>query len=98
MLFEILRLTGVLKGRLFGFIAFPFGSGQLQLEWLDGGTRSLVGFGFPQGLRGFDRGRLFVVPCWRYKLLVGFLKILPGPLMRWGSVYFVRRYRRSKAA
>jgi len=51
-----------------------------------------------ESLRGFDRGRLFVVPCWRYKLLVGFLKILPGPLMRWGSVYFVRRYRRSKAA
>ena len=51
-----------------------------------------------ESLRGFDRGKLFVVPGWRYKFLVGFLRIMPGPFVRWGSVYFVRRYRRSRAA
>ena len=51
-----------------------------------------------ESLRGFDRRKLFVIPGWRYKLLVVILRILPGPLVRWGSVYFVRRYRRSKAA
>lgn len=48
-------------------------------------------------LRAFQRRKLFVIPGWRYKLLTAFLRILPGPLVRWGSVYFVRRYRRGKA-
>ena len=47
-------------------------------------------------LRGFDRGALFVIPGWRYKLLVVFLKVVPGPLMRRLSILGVRRYRRPK--
>jgi short-subunit dehydrogenase len=49
-------------------------------------------------LAGFARRELFVIPGWRYKLLAGFLRVIPGSLMRWGSVYFVRRYRKSKQA
>ena len=51
-----------------------------------------------ESLRGFARRRLFVVPGWRYKMLVAVLRILPGAAVRWGSVYFVRRYRKSKAS
>jgi hypothetical protein len=50
-----------------------------------------------ESLRAFDRRKLFVIPGWRYKCLTGLLTILPGPLVRWGSVSFVRRYLRSKA-
>jgi len=49
-----------------------------------------------QSLRGFDRGRLFVIPGWRYRLLVVFLKATPATLMRRISILAVRRYRRSK--
>ena len=31
-----------------------------------------------ESLRGFGRGELFVVPAWRYKLLVWILRLLPG--------------------
>ncbi len=37
-------------------------------------------------LRGLDRGDLFVIPGWRYKLLVGVLKLLSGALMRRASI------------
>ena len=47
-------------------------------------------------LRGFEAGKLFVIPGWRYKLLIAFLKCVPGPLMRWGSIYAVQRFRRRK--
>jgi short-subunit dehydrogenase len=47
-------------------------------------------------LEGFAKRKLFVIPGWRYKLLVAVLKIVPDPLIRWGSVYFVKRYRESK--
>jgi short-subunit dehydrogenase len=49
-------------------------------------------------LAAFAKRQLIVIPGWRYKLLVGALRVIPGPLMRWGSVYFVRRFRRSKLA
>jgi short-subunit dehydrogenase len=50
-----------------------------------------------KSLRGFDRRELFVIPGWRYKLLVRLLKILPGPLLRRASVRASRRYKRPKA-
>ena len=49
-----------------------------------------------QSLRGFDRGKLFVVPGWRYKLLVGGIKVLPSAVVRWATIRAVRRYRRKK--
>ncbi len=39
-----------------------------------------------ESLRGFDSRALFVVPGWRYKLLVGILGLLPSGLIRWGSI------------
>jgi hypothetical protein len=51
-----------------------------------------------ESLRAFAQRRIFVIPGWRYKLLAGFLRIVPAPVLRWGSVYFVRRYRRSRGS
>ncbi|MEO8099632.1 MAG: SDR family NAD(P)-dependent oxidoreductase [Acidobacteriota bacterium] len=47
-------------------------------------------------LRAFPKRTLFVVPGWRYKILVGILRVIPSGLMRWGSVGAVRRFRRLK--
>jgi len=49
-----------------------------------------------QSLRGFDRRTLFVVPGWRYKLLVWMLRLLPGSLIRWGSIRMAQRYKQPK--
>ena len=49
-----------------------------------------------QSLRGFDQGKLFVVPGWRYKLLVGGIKVLPSAVVRWATIRAVRRYRHKK--
>jgi uncharacterized protein len=49
-----------------------------------------------ESLRGFDRGELFVIPGWRYRLLVVFLKAAPGAWMRRISILAARRYRRPK--
>ena len=49
-----------------------------------------------ESLRGFDRRTLFVVPGWRYKLLVWMLRLLPGGLIRWGSIRIAQRYKRPK--
>ena len=49
-----------------------------------------------ESLRGFDRGELFVIPGWRYRLLVLFLKAVPGSWMRRLSILAARRYRRPK--
>jgi short-subunit dehydrogenase len=49
-----------------------------------------------QSLFGFDRRKLFVVPGWRYKLLVWMLRLLPGGLIRWGSIRAAQRYKRPK--
>jgi short-subunit dehydrogenase len=35
-----------------------------------------------ESLRGFDRGKLFVIPGWRYKLIAAALKATPRPLLR----------------
>ncbi|MEI9812635.1 MAG: SDR family NAD(P)-dependent oxidoreductase [Acidobacteriota bacterium] len=47
-------------------------------------------------LEGFARRKLIVIPGWRYRLLMGFVRAIPGAWVRWGSVYFVARYRKSK--
>ena len=49
-----------------------------------------------ESLRGFDDGKLFVIPGWRYKLLVRALKIMPDVLIRRVSVRTAQRYRQPK--
>ena len=49
-----------------------------------------------ESLRGFDQGKLFVIPGWRYKLLVMFMKSVPGWALRKMSARGARRYRRQK--
>lgn len=70
-----------------------------------GADRSAIPAGFwmtpdsvvEASLAGFARRQLIVIPGWRYRLLVGALRMFPGALVRWGSVYFVRRFRKSRA-
>jgi short-subunit dehydrogenase len=50
-----------------------------------------------ESLRGFDHGKLVVVPGWRYKILVAFIRMLPGSLMRRLAAVGARRYRRPAA-
>jgi len=50
-----------------------------------------------ESLRGFDEGKLFVIPGWRYKLLVMFMKSVPGWALRKMSARGARRYRKQKA-
>lgn len=47
-----------------------------------------------QSLRGYDRGKVLVVPGWRYKAIVVFMKFVPWAVMRRTSVALARRYRR----
>lgn len=49
-------------------------------------------------LQAFAQRKLIVIPGWRYKLLMGFIRAIPGAWVRWGSVYFVQRYRKTKQA
>ena len=49
-----------------------------------------------ESLRGFDRGELFVIPSWRYRLLVVFMKAVPSSWIRRLSILAARRYRRPK--
>ena len=46
-----------------------------------------------ESLRGFERRTLFVVPGWRYKLLVRIMKLLPSGLMRSTSIRAAQRYK-----
>jgi hypothetical protein len=50
-----------------------------------------------ESLRGFDQGKLFVIPGWRYKLIVMFMKSLPGWALRKMSARGAQRYRKQKA-
>jgi hypothetical protein len=50
-----------------------------------------------ESLRGFDEGKLFVIPGWRYKLIVMFMKSLPGWALRKVSSRGAQRYRKQKA-
>ena len=49
-----------------------------------------------ESLRAFERGKLIVIPGWRYKLGLGFLGRFPAGIRRYASVAAVRRYRRQK--
>ena len=49
-----------------------------------------------ESLRGFDRGALFVIPGWRYRWIVRFLRAMPQSWMRGISIRFAR-HRRSRA-
>lgn len=51
-----------------------------------------------ESLRAFDKRKLIVIPGWRYKLMMGLLKLVPAPLMRRGSIVAVQRYRKQKQA
>jgi short-subunit dehydrogenase len=50
-----------------------------------------------ESLRGFDEGKLFVIPGRRYKLLVMFMKSMPGWALRKASARGAQRYRKQKA-
>jgi short-subunit dehydrogenase len=50
-----------------------------------------------ESLRGFDEGKLFVIPGWRYKLLVLLVKALPGWALRKMSARGAQKYRKGKA-
>ena len=50
-----------------------------------------------ESLRGFDDGELFVIPGWRYKLLVMFIRILPAWMLRKATARGAQRYRKPKA-
>ncbi len=50
-----------------------------------------------ESLRGFERGKLFVIPGWRYKVIVAGMKLLPGPVLRRMAVTGARRLRRARA-
>jgi short-subunit dehydrogenase len=50
-----------------------------------------------ESLRGFDEGKLFVIPGWRYKLLVMFMRAVPGWALRKMSARGASRYRKQKA-
>lgn len=47
-------------------------------------------------LAGLERGKLFVVPGWRYRALVWFLAVLPDALLRPGTIWFARRTGRDR--
>ena len=49
-----------------------------------------------ESLREFDRRTVFVIPGWRYKLLVWMLRLLPGGLTRWGSIQTAQRVKQPK--
>jgi uncharacterized protein len=51
-----------------------------------------------ESLREFDEGKLFVIPGWRYKLLVMFMKSMPGWAMRKMSARGAQRYRKPRGA
>jgi short-subunit dehydrogenase len=47
-----------------------------------------------ESLRGLESGRLFVVPGWRYRLLVALATVVPSSLRYAGSIWFARRYKK----
>lgn len=49
-----------------------------------------------ESLRGFDAGKLFVIPGWRYKLLVRLMKSLPEWALRKATARGAQRYRKAK--
>src|SRR5580698_5208483 len=51
-----------------------------------------------ESLRAFDRGQVFVIPNWRYKAVVRFMKMTPESWMRRVSIAMARRYKRPRGA
>ncbi len=49
-----------------------------------------------ESLRGFDEGKLFVIPGWRYRAIVWFMKLTPGWALRKVSARGAQRYRKQK--
>jgi hypothetical protein len=47
-----------------------------------------------ESLRAFDRGTLIVVPGWRYKVIVAFIRLMPRSFMRRLAAAGARRYRK----
>lgn len=48
-----------------------------------------------ESLNGFDRCKLFVIPGWRYRVIAGFMKWTPKPLLRAISIRMAR-YRQAR--
>lgn len=46
-----------------------------------------------ESLRAFDKGTLFVVPGWRYKLIAALMRTMPRPVMHWASIAGARSRR-----
>jgi hypothetical protein len=46
-------------------------------------------------LAGLESGQLFVIPGWRYQLLVRMLRVLPAAWVRAGSIWYARVIKRS---
>jgi short-subunit dehydrogenase len=46
-----------------------------------------------ESLRGFDKGKLFVVPGWRYQLIVVLMRTAPRSVMHWAARVSSRRRR-----
>jgi hypothetical protein len=57
-----------------------------------------AGFVVSESLRGFDRGQIVVIPGWRYKILVAFMKVMPNRLMRRIAAAAAQRYRKPVSA
>lgn len=46
-----------------------------------------------ESLRGLERGELFVIPGWRYRLLVALYRLTPASLRRSASIRFARKFK-----
>jgi hypothetical protein len=44
-----------------------------------------------ESLRGLDRGKVVVIPAWRYKAIAGLMRFIPRALLRAGSIRYSRR-------
>jgi short-subunit dehydrogenase len=49
-----------------------------------------------ESLKGFGRGQVIVIPGWRYKIIAGFMRAMPGALMRRISAGMAQRFRKPK--
>jgi short-subunit dehydrogenase len=49
-----------------------------------------------ESLRGLDAGRLFVIPGWRYRLILRVMKAMPAPLLRKLSIRGAGQFRRPR--
>lgn len=49
-----------------------------------------------ESLRGLETGKLFVIPGWRYRLLVAVYKFVPPGIRRNASIRFARKFKKTK--